>query len=137
MESISYNDIEIAIESLKQMIEACDLLIEWNKDVANPDEFAVSPSGLQKLAANSMLIEAIGEGVKSIDKRLPGFLEKEKPEAPWRQIKGMRDRIAHGYFNIDATYVYSIVKDHINPLKEMLMDIKESLLDMAADYYPQ
>jgi hypothetical protein len=29
---------------------------------------------MQKLAANSMIIQSIGEGVKKIDRLLPGFL---------------------------------------------------------------
>ena len=47
----------------------------------------------------------------------------------------MRDRIAHGYFNIDASYVYSIAKTYISPLMKALIDIKEILEGMEADYH--
>lgn len=31
---------------------------------------------------------------------------------PWKAVKGIRDRIAHGYFEIDAEIIYeAVVKD--------------------------
>ncbi|MCC8113207.1 MAG: DUF86 domain-containing protein [Bacteroidales bacterium] len=43
-----------------------------------------------------------------------------RPEIPWRQIKGMRDHIAHGYFEINAELVYDVVNKGLMPLKEAL-----------------
>ena len=65
--------------TLEQINTAIGQLKEWNEDVEDADEFYLSSSGMQKLAANSMLIEAIGEGIKQIDehcclnvRRFPG-----------------------------------------------------------------
>ena len=111
------------------------MLLTWNKEISDFNEYLVSMEGLKNLAASSMLIEAIGEGVTKISHRLPGFLEKEKPEVEWQQIKGMRNRIAHGYFDIDAEHVFTIVKSDIAPLKDALTDLKEILESMEADYH--
>lgn len=67
-----------------------------------------------------MLIESIGEGVKKIDKKLPEFLLKKAPEIPWRNIAGLRDHIAHGYFNLDADIIFDVAINEIPTLKETL-----------------
>ena len=36
---------------------------------------------------------------------------------PWKGIMGMRDHIAHGYFGIDADFVYDVVQTDLVPLK--------------------
>ena len=37
-------------------------LISWNADINSVDDWATSPAGMQRLAGNAMMIEAIGEG---------------------------------------------------------------------------
>jgi len=83
--------------TLEQIDNAINQLKEWNKDVDDADTFYLSSSGMQKLAANSMLIEAIGEGIKQIDEQSEGKLFPERPEIPWRDVIGARNHIAHGY----------------------------------------
>ena len=63
--------------TLEQIDNALNQLKEWNEDVDNADTFYLSSSGMQKLAANSMLIEAIGEGIKQIDEHSDGKLLPE------------------------------------------------------------
>lgn len=36
---------------------------------------------------------------------------------------GMRDHIAHGYFNIDADFVFDVVNSDLEPLKEAVEKI--------------
>lgn len=123
MESQSFNDIALTKHTINQMIEACELIILWNKDVRSTDDYLLSPEGMQKMAASCMLIESIGEGVKKIDRIMPGFLVEIAPETPWKNIKGLRDHIAHGYFNIDADIVFDVSINEIVPLKKELSRI--------------
>lgn len=88
--------------TLEQINTAINQLKEWNEDVKNADDFYLSSSGMQKLAANSMLIEAIGEGIRQIDEHSDGKLLPERSDIPWKDVIGMRNRIAHGYFEVDA-----------------------------------
>ncbi len=53
--------------------------------------------------------------------------EQHFPELPWKQIKGMRDHIAHGYFDIDADVIFHTVKNDIAPLRDALATIAEKL----------
>ena len=32
------------------------------------------------------------------------------PAVPWKAVKGIRDRIAHGYFEIDPDIIFETVK---------------------------
>ena len=75
-----------------------------------------SPLGMQRLAGNYMLIQAIEEGVKKIDKYTSGQIWAFRPEIPWRRVMGMRDRISHGYFELDTGYIDDIIKHDLVPL---------------------
>ena len=64
-----------------------------------------------------MIIESIGEGVKRLDKVAPNLLAESAPDVPWKSVKGLRDHIAHGYFDIDGDIIFDVVSNKIAPLK--------------------
>ena len=111
-------NIELAGEVLKQIRRAIVSLQEWNKDVADMHDLEKTPQGMQRLAGNCMLIQTIGEGVKKIDKYTEGKLLVSRPEIPWRRVTSMRDRISHGYFDLDIGYIDDIIKNDLAPLLE-------------------
>lgn len=75
---------------------------------------------MKNLAASCMLIEAIGEGVKQIDKFTDSKLLRERPEIPWKDVIGIRNHIAHGYFDIDGDIVFDVVKNNLDSLQEAI-----------------
>lgn len=75
---------------------------------------------MKNLAASCMLIEAIGEGVKQIDKFTDSKLLIERPEIPWKDVIGIRNNIAHGYFDIDGDIVFDVVKNNLDSLQEAI-----------------
>ena len=111
-------DIELAGEVLKQIRKAIVLLQAWNEDVEDMHDLEKTPQGMQRLAGNCMMIQTIGEGVKKIDKYTEGKLLVYRPEIPWRRVTGMRDRISHGYFELDTGYINDIIKNDLTPLLE-------------------
>jgi uncharacterized protein with HEPN domain len=113
------------------MTSACDMIILWNKDTHSADDYLTSPDGMQLLAASCMMIESIGEGLKKIDRIFPDFLVSNAPDTPWKEIKGLRDHIAHGYFNIDADIVYDVVANEIPTLKTILNDLASRVSRLA------
>lgn len=56
----------------------------------------------------------IGELTKHLE---PSFISKYN-KIPWRQIKGMRDKIAHGYGTIDMERVWYTAHEEIIPLQK-------------------
>lgn len=107
---------ERVLMTLRQVEESILLLQEWNKGIRNADDYLLSSEGTKNLAATCMLIEAIGEAYKRIDKATEGTLLSEYEGIPWKAVKGIRDRIAHGYFEIDADIIYEAVANDIPAL---------------------
>ena len=120
MESQYFDEKKIIRETLKLMLESCEFLIEWNKNINTWQDYPISSSGMKTMAASCMLLEAIGEEVKSIDKRDSTFLETNAPTIPWREYVGIRNKIAHGYHNLDAELIFETVKNDIPELKKSL-----------------
>ena len=89
---------------------------DWNKDILNVDDYYSTPEGMKNLAASCMLIEAIEEGVKQIDKLTQSRLLDERPEIPWQDVIGIRNHIAHGYFDIDGDIVLDVIKNNLDEL---------------------
>jgi uncharacterized protein with HEPN domain len=58
-------------------------------------------------------LEIIGEATK----RLPEDLRQSYPDIPWKGMAGMRDRIIHGYDNVDLEIVWDVVKRDIPRIK--------------------
>ncbi len=126
MES-QYSNTAIVIETLSQIQKAIKQLFEWNKDISSYEDYLSTQEGSKILAANCMLIEAIGEGIKKIDRKTDKTLLPLRPEIPWLEIMGMRDHIAHGYFDIDAELVFETIKHDIEPLSQAISYLLEFL----------
>ena len=85
-------NVRLVHETLLNIQKAISMLLEWNKDVENVDEWLMSPLGMQRLAGNAMMIEVIGEEVKKVEKRLGMEFLNQRPEIPWRDVMGMRNQ---------------------------------------------
>ena len=118
MEFTSSNKKQRVLGILEQIQTAIGQLKEWNADIKQADDYYLSPGGMQKLAASCMLIEAIGEGIHQIDDMTEGKMFPERPEIPWEDVIGIRNHIAHGYFDIDGEVVYGVIKQDLDPLLE-------------------
>jgi uncharacterized protein with HEPN domain len=118
MESISSDKHEVVIDTLHQIEETIENLMRWNKGITDMNDLLKSPGGVQDLAGNCMAIMAIGEGFRKIDKTTDGQLLPLRPEIPWHQVFGLRNRIAHGYFDIDIDIISEVVNDDLQPLLE-------------------
>ena len=104
------------LDMLLQVREAIENLIRWNEGIKDMNQLLLLPSGTQALAGNCMTIMAIGEGFRKIDKATDGQLLPLRPEIPWRQVFGLRNRIAHGYFDIDVDIISEVINNDLQPL---------------------
>ena len=102
-------------------------LKEWNNNVQSSDDYYCSPDGMKDLAASCMLIEAIGESIKQVDKITDGKLLAKRPEIPWKDVIGIRNHIAHGYFDIDGDMVFDVIKNDLDSLLEAIEYFIENL----------
>ena len=117
MEYLSSETKSIALDILEDIHSAIERLEERTVRVHTVDDFLGSSEGMVLLDATCMLLIAIGESLKNLDKTTDGLLLPTYPSVPWKNIKGMRDIIAHHYFDIDADQILWIVKNEVAPLK--------------------
>ncbi len=66
-----------------------------------------------------MSIIVIGEAATKVMEVYPEFAQRN-PEVPWRSMRGMRNRIAHGYFDINLDVVWDTVQLALPELLEQL-----------------
>ena len=133
MALISLQQLRIVEDQLLQIRESIHNLEVWNGPLNSNNDLLDSPDGMKTLAADCMLIEAIGEGIKRIDERTHQELLPHRPEIPWKAVKGMRDHIAHGYFDINTDLVWDVVKNDLPALKDAINYFIDNLYEIV-DY---
>jgi len=67
------------------------------------------------------LVEIIGEAARTIS----GEFRERYPEVPRDLISGTRNRLAHGYIDVDLDIIWTIVTKDLPPLIEELERILE------------
>jgi len=104
------DDIDVAIAAIESHLRRGDI-----------------SDGLIFDAVRVRLIE-IGEAVKQITSEL---LETE-PDIPWQSVAGMRDRLAHHYFDTSHAILQSTVDEDIPMLKGSVARLRERVSDFES-----
>lgn len=94
-----------APDYLDHMLEAAQLASSYI-DGMNKDDFFADKRTQQAAIMNLVII---GEAATKLLQDYPDFLD-QYPDMPWRSMKGMRNRIAHGYFDINLDVVWDTLK---------------------------
>jgi len=100
------------------------------KDAAGKAANYLSKTNLAEFSKNNldydailMQIIVIGESVNSLSDE---FKEKHR-ELPWYEAVGLRNRIAHGYFDVKPEVVWKTVEQDLPKLRKQVQDIIEEL----------
>jgi uncharacterized protein with HEPN domain len=75
----------------------------------------------QQAVAMNLII--IGEIVSKLLSK-HADLEDRHPDIPWRSMRGMRNRIAHGYFQLDLEVVWLTVQTALSDLDHKITSIR-------------
>jgi len=110
------SDVPLVREILSQILEAGKRIERRFAPIQSPDDFLAGDEGLDKLDAICMMLIAIGESLKNLDKITNGELLVEHPEVDWKGAKGARDIISHHYFDLNAEAVFGICRDDMPAL---------------------
>jgi uncharacterized protein with HEPN domain len=65
-------------------------------------------------------VEVIGEAAN----RIPEEIQAEHPEIAWMEIIGMRNRLIHGYDDVDLDFLWSVTQ---NDLPALIRQLKKLL----------
>ena len=71
-----------------------------------------------------MSLVIIGEAATQLMDHHPALAARH-PDVPWRSMRGMRNRIAHGYFDINLDIVWETVRTALPALLDRLPAIRE------------
>lgn len=83
----------------------------------------------QAVVLNLLLI---GEIASRIAESAPTFVAAH-PEIPWAAMRGMRNRIAHGYFELNIAVVWDTVCSAVPALAEQLTGLLLAAAEFGAE----
>ena len=74
-----------------------------------------------------MLVIAIGESLKNLDKITERSLLARYRTVDWKGAMGMQDIITHHYFDIDAEQIFWVCENQMMPLAETIEKMLEEM----------
>ncbi len=108
----------IAADYVRHMLDAAGLIISYTDGMSKDDFF--SDTRTQQAVIFNIII--IGEAVTKLMKDHPNLLN-QFPEVPWTNMRGMRNRIAHGYFEINLNTVWEAANGAVPKLLNQLQPV--------------
>ena len=73
------------------------------------------------ILALTRAVEIVGEAAKQV----PISFREQYPDIAWRELVGMRDRLAHGYFSIDLNVLWTAAQQDLlmfKPTIQIMLD---------------
>ena len=120
-------DEELLYYSLERIASTIERIINNSQAIDDSQYYVLSPAGMERLESTCMLLLAIGESIKGIDKMTRKQLLPNYPEVDWKGAMGIRDIIAHHYFDIDESIVFDVVKNKLPGMLETINKMIEEL----------
>jgi len=119
----------LIVDILNDVLSSMERVLGRFQVIRSSEDFLKDDVGREKLDSICMQLIAIGEALKQIDKLTGGELLTKYAGVDWKKAMGMRDIIAHHYFDLDHETVYVVCKEHIPEMKDaverILGDMKE------------
>jgi uncharacterized protein with HEPN domain len=122
------SDRQLLVERLSSILEALERIPRRFAGIKTPSDFTDTDAGLDRMDAICMVLIAVGEEFKAIDRKTEGKLLSCYSEANWRGIMGLRDFLAHGYFQVNANQLFGICRDDI-PL--LIETVRRMILELS------
>jgi len=108
------------IDYLEHMLEAARLACAYTEGL-NKDDFLADRRTQQAIIMNIIIL---GEAATRVVNDYPELVDNY-PNVPWRNMRGMRNRMAHGYFDINLDTVWNTVQEAMPQLIEQLSVIRD------------
>lgn len=64
-------------------------------------------------------LQVIGQAVKN----LSDDAKSHRPDIPWKQIAGMRDKVIHDYFGVNLEIVWAVVEKELPKLETAVAEL--------------
>ena len=107
------------VDRLHHILDAIAKLEKYLKDF----DFQKFQSDELTIDAVVRNVEIIGEAITCLD----GGLKAKYPKIEWQFATAMRNRLIHGYFDVDAKIVWNTTQNDLPRLKAEVKEILEDL----------
>ncbi|MDY6771369.1 MAG: DUF86 domain-containing protein [Candidatus Nanohaloarchaea archaeon] len=97
---------------LEHIRDAIDRILDYTDDMSRED-FAADQKTQDAVVRQ---FEVMGEAAKQLSDRTRDRLTS----VPWQDIAGMRDRLIHGYFDVDNDVVWATVQQDLPELRNRI-----------------
>ena len=108
--------------SLKEYLQDIQKSVNTIEKLVSGISFEQLAEDEKTLLAVMMSFVIIGEATKAV----PQSFRDKHPEVPWKDMAGMRDNMAHEYFQVDLDVVWQTARDDIPQLKLMISKILDN-----------
>jgi uncharacterized protein with HEPN domain len=99
---------------LSDILRAIELIEQFTISIDNYNDYSAD---LKTQSAVERQLGIIGEAVNKFDKLLPDLTLENA-----RKIVGFRNRLIHTYDAVDSSMIWAIVKKHLSPLKDEIIE---------------
>ncbi|NEQ96378.1 MAG: DUF86 domain-containing protein [Cyanothece sp. SIO2G6] len=127
----------LLIARLRMVLTALERIPTRFASIQQPSDFVSSDAGLERMDSICMVLIAAGEEFKKLDRDTDGQIFASYPEVSWRGAMGLRDVLAHGYFQVDPEQLFSICQDNIPQFLQALHQIIQDLEDSLEEQVPE
>lgn len=120
-------DRPLLLELFLEIEEAIRRIERRFAAIESAEDFLRDDAGLDRLDAIAMMLVSIGENLHRIMKLVDLEVFEKYPNINWAGVGGIRNLLAHDYFNIDAEEIYQICAEEIAPFKQAIQQIRYDL----------
>jgi len=117
------NHPERVEDYLEHIALAIDRIAGYVRDINGPQGLERNQQAQDAVIRN---IEIIGEAANRIQKQAPEFVSAHA-ELPWVEMRGMRNKMIHNYFDVSLGIVWNTVKEDLPKLKQQIDELLTEL----------
>jgi uncharacterized protein with HEPN domain len=99
--------------------------IDFAETLVKNKEYDLFAADITSQYAAVRCLEIIGEAAKQI----PEILRSKYPQVPWRDMAGMRDKIAYFYFGVNINVVWKTITETIPVVRPFIQKAYEEMQD--------
>jgi uncharacterized protein with HEPN domain len=89
-------------------------------------ESYVEGKTFEQFAKNTLVIDAVVRNFEIIGeatKHIPAGVKEENPRIQWKDMAGMRDKLAHEYFGVDLEILWRTSTNRLPALKPLIEEL--------------
>ncbi len=107
------------------MISFCEKIVKFSRDAEGDDP----DSSEMRILALLRLFETLGEAAGKVSAEL----RSAHPEIPWLAASDTRNRLIHGYDDLDYSILWYAAEHNVPPLLVQLVALRIELTNLSGD----